>query len=758
MEESGDAEPVEPTVKRQRIDHPQGELHDWKEVATIKEKNPENAACGTDSTVPREADVERALRNDVGCMEGKDLAENPSKRFEEEGAAMSEHAEVLVLHPGNPVDDSADLSLDDSSIDDDGDDVDDDDIQNEVDDEDGDDYEDSLEVDAFEYALSAHLEDGRSIAEAVQMIFAGPCIDIRKPQVLTPRERNDRGFNDGIAGPILFAIQSAPKLATDVREVARLCAASYRYAEANEFLRMTNSRGRLDLNIASLADVAKLIEKARNVVVLSGAGVSVSCGIPDFRSKGGVYETVLNRYGLSEPEAIFDLDEFKMDPTLFFSFAKDIMPSGAITPSPTHYFIAELDRRGKLLRNYSQNIDGLEHRAGISPERVVLCHGSFLTATCMRKTCKWKVNGADIFADVHAGRVPLCPVCSRCDKRKSSDVSDDDELDEPGGDQSSVLKPDIVFFGESLPSTVAENLDNDIRQADLVLVLGTSLKVAPVARIPQQFPNSVPRMLVNRELVGYNFDVELLGDCDLVVREVCCTLGWRDCSELSPPGPAAGQQSEQKIAGGVKIPGVSATFQEDAAIDPEGVVSELTDPKVETAASEADAVHVADTGPLDGKRAIPIDSPPDCRNVTFTFCAPRRFIFPGAIINDSGDDSEDIGDGSDSDDSSEDQVVGNREDENSTSDLIGPNASTNEKNLASAPSIGTHIPAGAAPSRDAVEHGGVAIDNHQNPLSPSMAKADVDQSETMNVCEDGAHGQSTEQSVESATNRYAEGQ
>jgi NAD-dependent SIR2 family protein deacetylase len=739
MGESGDAESVEPTVKRHCIDLRHPGMPCRNDIVTNAMTDPEGAAVRTDATVPPETDVEPALGNDISCKEGTDVEEKTAEASQEQVAAKSERAEAHAVQPGDPVDDSADHSYDDSSIDDD-----DDDFQDKVENEDIDDGEDSLEVDAFEYALSAHLGDGRSITEAVQMIFSGHSIDIRKPRVPTIGESIDATLNDGVVGPILFAIQVIPNLATDLREVARLCAASYKHAEAHEFLRTTTVRDRLDLNIASLADVTMLIEKAMNVVVLSGAGVSVSCGIPDFRSKGGIYETVLNRYGLSEPEAIFDLDEFKMDPTLFFSFAKDIMPSGDITPSPTHYFIAELDRRGKLLRNYSQNIDGLEHRAGISPERVVLCHGSFLTATCMRKTCKWKVDGADIFADVHAGRVPQCPVCS-CVKRKSSEVSDDDELDEPGGDQSSVLKPDIVFFGESLPPSVAENLDDDIRKADLVLVLGTSLKVAPVARIPQQFPNSVPRLLVNRELVGYNFDVELLGDCDLVVREVCRSLGWRECSQSRPPGPAASQTHEEKTAACVKIPDV----------DPDGVVEEHADAKVEGVGSGA--ARVADTDPMEGKRAIPVTIPPENRTVTFTFSSPRRFIFPGAIINDSGEDDEDnICDDSDTDDSSED-----RDDvECNASDLIGPKACTGEKNPISTPSTDdTHVQAAGAGSLVAVKHGGIANErSHENPPSPSTAKgADDDQSKTRDIVENDAHdGQSAEESSESARHASAQ--
>lgn len=299
-------------------------------------------------------------------------------------------------------------------------------------------------------------------------------------------------------------------------------------------------RLRLDLNIQGIKDVVKLIEAAENIVVLSGAGVSVSCGVPDFRSAGGIYETVLERFDLADPQAIFDLTEFRLNPNLFYSFAKDIMPSESLRPSPTHLFIAELDRRGKLLRNYSQNIDGLEHRAGISPSRLVLCHGSFLTATCMLRTCRKQVWGSLILDDVKAGKVPMCQFCSATAARRRGSESDDDG-DDDASEWASVMKPDIVFFGEGLPDSVANNLEHDAPVADLVLVLGTSLQVAPVAHIPRVFLDDVPRLLVNRELVGDNFDVELLGNCDVVVAELCRKLGWTSggATEVESDGDGA---------------------------------------------------------------------------------------------------------------------------------------------------------------------------------------------------------------------------
>ncbi|CDF40336.1 unnamed protein product [Chondrus crispus] len=190
---------------------------------------------------------------------------------------------------------------------------------------------------------------------------------------------------------------------------------------------------------------------------------------------------------------------------------EDLVCSGPRPPSIAHasfHFIAELEARRKLLRNYSQNIDGLERRAGASEERVILFHGSFLTATCMRASCRASFCGSEIAVEVAAGTVPFCWKCVHGKKR-------------------SVLKPDIVFFGENVPKNVRDNLETDALRADLLLVLRTSLEVSPVARIPQYFQYQVSRILVNREIVTYDFDVELFDTCDSVVAELRKALNLR---------------------------------------------------------------------------------------------------------------------------------------------------------------------------------------------------------------------------------------
>jgi NAD-dependent deacetylase sirtuin 1 len=130
-------------------------------------------------------------------------------------------------------------------------------------------------------------------------------------------------------------------------------------------------REKLD-DVNTLDDVVRLLKNANKIVVLTGAGISVSCGIPDFRSENGLYNR-LGEYNLPNPQCMFDKAFFKDNPKPFFHFAREIFPGpegSPYTPSMSHYFIAELEKRGKLLRNYTQNIDSLELKAGMSREKV----------------------------------------------------------------------------------------------------------------------------------------------------------------------------------------------------------------------------------------------------------------------------------------------------------------------------------------------------------------------------------------------------
>ncbi|KAJ5905507.1 NAD-dependent protein deacetylase h.t1.c1 [Penicillium subrubescens] len=294
----------------------------------------------------------------------------------------------------------------------------------------------------------------------------------------------------------------------------------------------------------TIEDAVRLLQESKNIVVLTGAGISTSLGIPDFRSKDTGLYSKLEHLGLSDPQEVFDIHVFREDPSIFFSIAKDILPMEKKF-SPTHGFIKLLQDKGKLLTNYTQNIDNIEGNAGVSPDKIVQCHGSFATATCVK--CKFKVLGDVIFGDIRDGKIPECTACQEAiardalqpqglkrkrsssghqkDRKEFEDSSDEDDYEIP---TPGVMKPDITFFGEDLPDEFGQRLIHHDRElVDLVIVIGTSLKVAPVAEVPGILPRHVPQIYISRTPVSHTgFDIDLLGDCDVVVSELCRRAGW----------------------------------------------------------------------------------------------------------------------------------------------------------------------------------------------------------------------------------------
>jgi len=241
---------------------------------------------------------------------------------------------------------------------------------------------------------------------------------------------------------------------------------------------------------------------------------------------------------LDDPQQMFDITYFRENPAVFYSFASEIYPSNFV-PSPCHRFIKLVEDKDKLLRNYTQNIDTLETLAGV--QRVLQCHGSFATASCLE--CRRRVPGAEIESDILQHKVPLCPVCNppadrpqkkKANKKKAKgrwDSDEEDESDDPDYPPC-IMKPDITFFGEKLTDEFDHCLSSDREKVDLLLVMGTSLKVAPVADILSHLPHSVPQILINKTPVRHiNPDIILLGNADEIILYLCEELGW----ELPPP-------------------------------------------------------------------------------------------------------------------------------------------------------------------------------------------------------------------------------
>ncbi|TIA28866.1 NAD-dependent deacetylase sirtuin-2 [Aureobasidium pullulans] len=262
------------------------------------------------------------------------------------------------------------------------------------------------------------------------------------------------------------------------------------------------------LESRTLDGLAKYIRDghAKRIVVMTGAGISTSAGIPDFRSPNtGLYAN-LARLKLPYAEAVFDISYFRENPTPFYTLAHELYP-GKYRPTVTHSFIRLLHEKGLLLKLFTQNIDCLEREAGVPDESIIEAHGSFARQSCI--DCRTPYPQDELKKHIEAKTIPHC--------HKSS--------------CNGLVKPEIVFFGEQLPSAFFDNIDVPT-EADLCIVLGTSLQVQPFASLPGACKSGVPRVLINMERVGglgsRSDDVLLLGDCDAGVRKLAKAVGWED--------------------------------------------------------------------------------------------------------------------------------------------------------------------------------------------------------------------------------------
>ena len=268
--------------------------------------------------------------------------------------------------------------------------------------------------------------------------------------------------------------------------------------------------------------------KVAKIVVMTGAGISTSAGIPDFRSpETGLYAN-LARLNLPYAEAVFDIEYFRGNPEPFYALAHELYP-GKFRPTITHSFIRLLHDKGLLLKLFTQNIDCLEREAGVPDDKIVEAHGSFARQSCI--DCKQPYPREDIERHINAKEIPRCFECQ------------------------GLVKPEIVFFGEQLPAAFFENRTLPM-QADLCIVLGTSLSVQPFASLPGMTRDSTPRLLINKERVGGlgsgSDDVLLLEDCDSGVRKLAKACGW--LGELEALWSETAPKAAAEIAQSASVP------------------------------------------------------------------------------------------------------------------------------------------------------------------------------------------------------------
>lgn len=284
-------------------------------------------------------------------------------------------------------------------------------------------------------------------------------------------------------------------------------------------------------NFHTINHMINAIKNSNKIIVLTGAGISTSLGIPDFRSSQGFYSK-MKSLNLDDPQDVFDLFIFKEDPSIFYSIAYMILPpEGSFTP--LHGFIKLLQDKNKLLRNYTQNIDNLEGNVGLEPDKVIQCHGSFASASCV--SCKFKVPGETIYPFIKNKKIPYCAFCK---SERRNLIQKFNKAEDEGSDikrfkhlnSFGVMKPDITFFHEGLPDIYHNTIKQDVQECDLLICIGTSLKVAPVSDIVNILPENVPQILINRDPINHHeFDVEILGYCDQAITWMCNkdNLNWK---------------------------------------------------------------------------------------------------------------------------------------------------------------------------------------------------------------------------------------
>ena len=219
-----------------------------------------------------------------------------------------------------------------------------------------------------------------------------------------------------------------------------------------------------------------MVAQSDNIVFFGGAGVSTESGIPDFRSVDGLY----NQKWKYPPETILSRSFFDRNPEEYYRFHRDKLVIDGVKPNRVHLRLAELEREGKLRAVITQNIDGLHQAAG--SKNVLELHGSILRAYCSR--CR-KPYPADA---INKGTgVPRC-------------------------DCGGVIRPDIVLYEEQLDEDVLRKSIDYIRNADVLIVGGTSLNVYPAAGLINYYRGN-KLVLVNLSATPYD------DEADLVIHE-----------------------------------------------------------------------------------------------------------------------------------------------------------------------------------------------------------------------------------------------
>ena len=223
----------------------------------------------------------------------------------------------------------------------------------------------------------------------------------------------------------------------------------------------------------------EIVRESKHIVFFGGAGVSTESGIPDFRSKDGLYNQHDVKFDRYSPEYLLSIDCLVDRPEVFYEFYRQKLDTRGIEPNRAHYKLAEMEKAGKLDGIITQNIDGLHQRAG--SKNVQEVHGSTLRNYCMK--CHEKYPADFIFKS--EGPIPRCPKC--------------------GG----TVRPDVTLYGEGLPQEAWRESTRLVYNADCLIIGGTSLVVQPAASLAYNFPGKY-LIIINRDRTSKDRDATLV--------------------------------------------------------------------------------------------------------------------------------------------------------------------------------------------------------------------------------------------------------
>ena len=224
------------------------------------------------------------------------------------------------------------------------------------------------------------------------------------------------------------------------------------------------------------------INESNNIVFFGGAGVSTESGIPDFRSKDGLYNQHDVKFDMYDPEYLLSRDCLYNNPKVFYEFYRQKMDTRNIEPNITHKVLAKLEAMGKLKAVITQNIDGLHQKAG--SKNVYEIHG-----TTLKNHCNCRVYDENYIFDSDEA-IPKCPYCKK------------------------LIRPNVVLYGEDLPDEAVDKSLDALYKADMLIIGGTSLQVYPAANFIYAFSGK-HMVVINKE----ELKIELNDETDLVFTD-----------------------------------------------------------------------------------------------------------------------------------------------------------------------------------------------------------------------------------------------